>query len=469
MRGVPHRHLYHLVPFVVAAFVAAFLIAIMSIAAVAQEQGGSDAEAFIKSQLLSLNQLTARAAGQQSDMMSIGQLRQSAATVIENATLISILTRRTFGDYSEDVLEDGESYFDDAEEWDMLQKAHEERLQSAFRSRLIADLVALAGDLGQLRLVSWQAESETEGTAVVASSDREFTCHLRRIAGRWVVVEASLEGLRVSRHYRSLVRDIIDAEYSLEVLEARLGEVPYIAIEDFSTTPPGQLPRGWGWRRKKHRNDEKLYEVHDSDGRFYLAAQDSGASVILMRAAHWNPRTHPIMTWCWRADALPPGGDERYDHTNDSAAGIYVFYSKNWLSIPKHIKYVWSTTLPEGTIGRRNKIFRPYFVVVESGAESVGKWTFEVMDLVAPHKRVYGGKPKKRTLGLGILTDANSTKSFAEAFYADIRVWPRSALEQGLITDYCNCSGGSAAVSDLEPDCAPLPTSPETITASAVQ
>ena len=468
MRGVPHRHLYHLVPFVVAAFIAAFLVAIMSIAAVAQEQGGSDAEEFIKLQLRSLNQLIALAATRGPDAAMIDEpLRRSAAAVVDNATIIPLLTRRIFGDYAEDALEDGEKYFDDAR-WKILLKSNHERLQSALRGKLIVDLLALAGDSREFELVAWQAESPTEGTAIVASSGREFRCHLRRIEGMWTLDDASLAERRLSRHYRSLVQDVLDSEYSLEVVEARLKQLPYIAIEDFSATPPGVLPLGWGWR-DRHDDDEKLYQVQEGDGRSYLAAQDRGASVILLRAAHWNPRHHPIMTWCWRANTLPPGGDERYDHTNDSTAGIYVIFSQNWLRIPKHIKYVWSTTLPQGTVGRRNRIARPYFFVVESGSESVGKWTFEVIDLEATFDRVYGGKPKKRTVGLGILTDANSTKSFAEAFYADIRVWPRSALEQGLIADYCNCSGGGAAVSDGGPDCASLPASPETITGSAVQ
>jgi len=218
----------------------------------------------------------------------------------------------------------------------------------------------------------------------------------------------------------------------------------YLVLEDFSSTPPGALPREWTWR-SQDEDKPKLYQVRAINGRHYLAARDTGDSVILGRHAHWDPQAYPIMTWCWKASALPPGGDERYDRTNDSAAGIYVIFSTNWLGVPRQIKYVWSSTLEEGTTGRRNKIARPYFMVVESGDENLGKWTFEQVDLEADHQRLYGKAPPERTVGMGILTDANSTRSYAEAYYADVRVWTRQAQERGLIRDYCGCFEGSTA------------------------
>ena len=212
----------------------------------------------------------------------------------------------------------------------------------------------------------------------------------------------------------------------------------YVLLEDFSAALPSGLPRGWEWRDKDEKLP-KLYEVRTAGERPYLAAQDTGNSVILLKVLHWNPREYPIMTWCWKATALPPGGDESRDQTNDSAAGVYAIFSTNWLGVPKQIKYVWSTTLPKGTVGRRNKPARPYFFVLESGEANLGKWRLAQVDLEKDHQRVFSERPARRTVGLGILTDANSTRSYAEAFYADFRAWPRQALEQGLIDDYCRC------------------------------
>ena len=192
--------------------------------------------------------------------------------------------------------------------------------------------------------------------------------------------------------------------------------------------------------RKKDKDKPKKYLVNAVNGRHYLAAQDTGNSVIVCKFIHWNPREYPIMTWCWRANALPPGGNERLSRFNDSAAGIYVVFSLNWLGVPKQIKYVWSATLPEGTVDRRKKIWRPWFFVVESGEENLGKWTFEQVDIYEDYRRVFdGSKPEKRSFGICALTDANNTRSYAEAFYADFRVWTKEAADKGLIENYCAC------------------------------
>lgn len=209
---------------------------------------------------------------------------------------------------------------------------------------------------------------------------------------------------------------------------------PYLVLEDFATTPLDSLPRGWRWRGKDD-DKPKLYAVHEVHGRRYLAAQDTGHSVVLMKRVHWDPRQYPIMTWCWRADALPPGGDERYTETNDSAAGVHVIFSKNFLGIPRQIKYVWSTTLPRGTVDRRKGIARPWFVVLESGPEKLGQWLQAQVDLARDHERVLSSKLPKKTIGIALLTDANSTRAHAAAAYADFRVWPRAALPH--IPNYC--------------------------------
>ena len=41
----------------------------------------------------------------------------------------------------------------------------------------------------------------------------------------------------------------------------------------------------------------------------------------------------------------------------------------------------------------------------------------------------------EKTIGIALLTDANSTRGYAAAAYADFRVWPRAALAH--IPNYC--------------------------------
>ena len=75
----------------------------------------------------------------------------------------------------------------------------------------------------------------------------------------------------------------------------------YIILEDFADTPADSLPRGWRWR-SKDEDKPKLYAVHEANGQHYLAAQDTGHSVVLFKRIELNPHQYPIVTWCWRVD-----------------------------------------------------------------------------------------------------------------------------------------------------------------------
>ena len=79
-------------------------------------------------------------------------------------------------------------------------------------------------------------------------------------------------------------------------------------------------------------------------------------------------------------------------------------------------------------------------------SRNLGKWVFEEVNLYTAHQYAFDNdKPPDRTLAIGLLTDANSTHSYAEAFYADFRAWSVEAQEQGLIENYCGCFSNSEA------------------------
>ena len=316
---------------------------------------------------------------------------------------------------------------------------HRSRLLRAYQHRLSADLVAQTAGLDEVQIKRFEV-NKRQGRAVLRAlfADRTVAIEadLISVAGTWKAVELRIDGQPISDHYRRRYKAILAGRYSPQVLEARLAEREFVVLDDFAATWNGSQPMDWGPWKKKDRHKPVLYRIEGRPRR-YMAARDSSHSVIMGKFIHWNPRQYPIMTWCWRAAALPLGGNEFLDDANDSAAGVYVIFSKNWLGVPKQLKYVWSTTLPEGTVGRRDKIFRPWFFVVESGATNLGKWTFEVVDLEKHHRAKLGGRPADRTIGLGLLTDANSTRSYAEAYYADLRVWTRQAFDGGRVANYC--------------------------------
>ena len=378
-------------------------------------------------------------------------LRQDLIAVADGLVDYQHLTDASFGDYCESSLS---SYRDTKGEGELetLIGNCQKDLATAYRARLLGDFARLVryNVGGAIRILGYDLRSDSGIVrARLSSSQGEFDLEiaLRHRNGFWKVVDLSIGQTLVTRHYRKLGQSVAKAKYSLPVMLAKLENRSHIVLEDFSSSAVGELPSGWGWRDRDD-NKPKPYKVSASKDRHFLAAKDSGGSVILLKFSHWNPREFPILTWCWRVNALPPGGDERYDDTNDSAAGLYVNFSTNWIGLPKYIKYVWSSTLPVGTIDRRKRIARPWFFVVESGENNLGKWIFEKTDLSRDYQRIYSEQPAKRTIGLGILSDANSTQSVAHADYADFRAWTREADLNGTVYDHCKCDSGEMSTTE---------------------
>ena len=245
----------------------------------------------------------------------------------------------------------------------------------------------------------------------------------RRVSrdGACRVVDLSFGDRSLVEAYRDRVRTLID-DYSLAYAVAKLGDRDRVVLEDFETSPVGGLPEGWDWKDSDD-GKEKPYRIAEEDGNRYLEARDEGQSVILGKEIRWDLEEYPYISFRIRVLAIPEGGDERYDDTVDSAAGLYVTYDKKMFGkIPESVKFVWSSTLPVGAATIREGIGRPWQVVIGSGEEGLGQWHTFTFDLRETYKKTFRGDPPDRPLGIGILSDANSTNSRAWADYDDIVV-----------------------------------------------
>ncbi len=373
-------------------------------------------------------------------LLEAANREDEADRLVREYLALEAFTEATFGDYLEKSLDHYQDLLA-APRFTYLVEHYRSRLARAYQHRLSADLTAqlAAADLRGLRLDSIEVKGQrgrAQLGALLATRSLGVEADLILADGTWKIAELTIDDQPLSSHYQRRYQWLIDSGHSPPVMEAQLAEREYVVLEDFAATWNETQPLEWGPWKKKDRHKPVLYRVEGRPRR-YMAARDSSHSVILGKFVRWNPRQYPIMTWCWGAAALPQGANEFLDDANDSAAGLYVIFSKNWMGVPKQLKYVWSTSLPEGTVGRRDKIFRPWFFVVESGADNLHRWTFEVVDLEKHHREKLGGRPAKHTIGLGLLTDANSTRSYAEAYYADFRVWTRAAFDGGRVVNYC--------------------------------
>ena len=86
------------------------------------------------------------------------------------------------------------------------------------------------------------------------------------------------------------------------------------------------------------------------------------------------------------------------------------------------IKYIWSATLPVGTVmlsPSSRDGYEIYFIAVKSGGIPASGWAQEVRDVYKDYLRCFNNEQPPRVVGIGVLTDADSTDTEASADYDD--------------------------------------------------
>lgn len=321
--------------------------------------------------------------------------------------------------------------------WKKLAPYHRQQFVDAITESMVKKLTAKIALYGKAPLVFKKQEVKEK----VATLDYELDAGKRPLqlrvfmlkndSGQWKIRNLKVGKNSILSHYYSYCKKVLK-KYSFEYLIGELGEYGYVVLENFEGSDADALPRGWSWKSKDNEK-RKPYLVRSENDNKYLEATDEGESVILGKNVKWNLRKYPYVSFKWRAHRIPEGGDERFGKTVDSAAGLYFTYKKKLGLIPESVKFVWSSTLPVGSTMIRSGIGRPWMVVAETGKDHLGEWRTYVFNLYEAYKKTFGGKPPKGALGVGILSDANSLKSFAYADYDDIRAVKEADAGSGVL------------------------------------
>jgi hypothetical protein len=190
-----------------------------------------------------------------------------------------------------------------------------------------------------------------------------------------------------------------------------------ITIEEFLVSDVGKFPSDW---KAKKKEGEALYRVMVEGNNAFLRADVKSKAIPIGKSFSYNLKEYPILSWKWRLHKLPSGGDERFKNKGDSAGGIYLVFS-GFYPIPKTLKYVWSSTLPSGTITKSPYTNRTLIKVVRSGEKQKGIWIEERVNAYKDYKKFFGGKPSK-IRGIGIMSDSDNTNSWSIMDYDEIKI-----------------------------------------------
>lgn len=87
------------------------------------------------------------------------------------------------------------------------------------------------------------------------------------------------------------------------------------------------------------------------------------------------------------------------------------------------LTYVWTRQYPPGTVLRNPRSDRVRYLVVQQGAEGLGRWLHYERDVQADFAHAFGEMPGP-LVGVGVMTDTDNTKANTRAVYGPVVLKP---------------------------------------------
>jgi len=126
------------------------------------------------------------------------------------------------------------------------------------------------------------------------------------------------------------------------------------------------------------------------------------------------------IAWDWRVETPPSGSSEKDPRRNDSGAGVYLIFKEALRTTV--LKYVYSDSLPAGTVVRHDGIpLQRMMLVVKSSLASSprGSWQHVDINFRNDYLRLYKTETCPHLSAVAILTDGDQTASPVDAEYRD--------------------------------------------------
>ena len=165
-----------------------------------------------------------------------------------------------------------------------------------------------------------------------------------------------------------------------------------MVLEDFSKPDEKGFPQHWEAQRSTVTAHE-TYTIQEEGGRSFLAAKNANQRVYTKQFS-WDPKKYPVLSWRWRARVVPENAD--------FIAAIYPSLDIDFMFIPVNTKYLWSATLPVGSV-KEGGMFSSTEKVIRSGAEPLGEWVEERINVYEDFLKIHNHEPAEKAWGISLL------------------------------------------------------------------
>jgi Protein of unknown function (DUF3047) len=186
------------------------------------------------------------------------------------------------------------------------------------------------------------------------------------------------------------------------------------------------------------------FEASSIQGRPALVVSAERSVSILRQKMDTAPVQAGRLVFSWKIDTLAPGADLADAQNEDSPVRIVLAFDgdRTTLSPRAHrlseitrlltgeplpyasLVYAWSNTEPVGTVVVNPRTDRIRKLVLESGADQLGRWRDHERDVYADFLQAFG-EPPGPLLAVALMTDTDNTQSRLKAWYGALTLSPR--------------------------------------------
>jgi len=224
------------------------------------------------------------------------------------------------------------------------------------------------------------------------------------------------------------ITNYIDIDRSGKIVEGHEGEKPVVT---FGFSPPSGLK---DWQEKNLARANTRYLLSEDGGKLCVEASGESSASALLYRRRMTDLEDPYVSWEWKAVKFPsrasPEDENLCEKANfDFAAQLYVIFHARFFMDTRAIQYVWTESLPAGTVSRSPYTKNVMIMVLESGAS--GEWKSEKRDIRKDYKELFGEELDADIEGIAFMTDSDSTRSSSAAYYANIEIGSLEKEEGG--------------------------------------
>jgi Protein of unknown function (DUF3047) len=180
---------------------------------------------------------------------------------------------------------------------------------------------------------------------------------------------------------------------------------------------------GWEhrWISRELGSNRNRVTVEQVDGEAILRIDSASSAGMQLHELAIDALPVGEISWRWKVTAPLAGTvDEAEKEADDYAARLFVIFDPLPLG-PKSraLCYVWASTKPTESVYPSPYSESVATIVVESGADSAGRWVREHRNFLMDYKRFFGEDPKAVT-AIAVMVDTDNTGATATTWFDDI-------------------------------------------------